>query len=194
MAKVKAPLLSLGASGKLGNTLVGFTWKGIKCMREYVVPANPQTADQTTQRDLFSASVYSWRNYITNTEIRDAWNREALASGNPQSGFNKAMSSITKITATNPAASYAVSFVEAAGNIVNITMKNIDDNATGDEAGNFEVWVGNEPSSLLLVESVAIAAGVITTSDLGDTGDIKYVQLRKDDHSRSGIMKCTLIA
>jgi len=194
MAKVKAPLLSLGASGKLGNTLVGFTWKGIKVMREYVIPANPQTADQTTQRNLFTDAVYSWRNYITNTEIRDAWNKEALVSGSPQSGFNRAMSSITQITASDPDASYASSYVEGAGETCAITMKNIDDNATGDEAGDFEIWAGDEPSSLLLIETKTIAAGVITTSALAASPCVKYVQIRKDSFSRSGIMKCTLIA
>lgn len=193
MAIVKAPLLSLGASGQLGKTLVGSTWKGIKVMREYVKPANPQTAAQVTQRNLFTASVYAWRNFITDTEIRAAWDRTALNSGKPQSGFNAAMSSLTQILASDPDASYAESFVEGAANIVTFAMENMDDGATGDEAGDFEVWVGTQPGSLLLLESVAIAAGDVVTSDLGDAGDIKYVQLVKGSFSRSGICKCTLI-
>ncbi|MBA7569966.1 hypothetical protein ES708_11711 [subsurface metagenome] len=50
MAKVKGPLFSLGASQKLADTLVYFSWKGLNVVREYVVPANPRTALQTTQR------------------------------------------------------------------------------------------------------------------------------------------------
>jgi len=50
MAKVKAPLLSLGASGAIGKTLVYFPWKGINAVREYVIPTNPQTDRQTDQR------------------------------------------------------------------------------------------------------------------------------------------------
>ena len=194
MAKVKAPLLSLGASGQLGKTLVGSTWKGIKVMREYVVPANPKTADQVTQRGIFTDSVYAWRNFITDTEIRAAWDRNALSSGKPQSGFNAAMSSLIQILAAGPAASYAGSFVEGASQIVTFAMENMDDGATGDEAGDFEVWVGDAPGSLLLVESVAIVAGEVITSDLGDEGDVKYVQLVKGSFSRSGICKCTLAA
>lgn len=57
MAKLKAPLLSLGASGKLGDTLVFFPWKGLNVAREYVIPSNPQTAGQVTQRGYVTDAV-----------------------------------------------------------------------------------------------------------------------------------------
>ncbi|MBA7566856.1 hypothetical protein ES708_08555 [subsurface metagenome] len=50
MAKLKAPLMSLGASGAIAKTLVYFPWKGINAVREYVIPTNPQTDRQTDQR------------------------------------------------------------------------------------------------------------------------------------------------
>lgn len=50
MAKLKAPLLSLGAAGAIGKSLVFFNWKGLDCVREYVIPSNPQSGPQTTQR------------------------------------------------------------------------------------------------------------------------------------------------
>lgn len=50
MAKLKAPLLSLGASGALGKTMVFFNWKGLDVVREYVIPANPKSDAQNTQR------------------------------------------------------------------------------------------------------------------------------------------------
>lgn len=57
MAKLKAPLMSLGASGALGKALVFFPWKGLDVVREYVVPANPKTAGQVTQRGYLSDAV-----------------------------------------------------------------------------------------------------------------------------------------
>jgi len=57
VAKLKAPLLSLGASGQLAKTLVFFPWKGLNVAREYVVPANPKTALQVTQRAYVTAAV-----------------------------------------------------------------------------------------------------------------------------------------
>jgi len=57
VAKLKAPLLSLGAAGALGKSLVFFGWKGIDAVREYVIPSNPRTALQTTQRGYLTDAV-----------------------------------------------------------------------------------------------------------------------------------------
>jgi len=57
MAKLKAPLMSLGASGQLGKALVFFPWKGLNVVREHVVPANPKTTLQTAQRARLTAAV-----------------------------------------------------------------------------------------------------------------------------------------
>lgn len=57
MAKLKGPLFSLGATQKLGNALVFFGWKGLNVVREYVIPANPKSAGQSTQRGYMIAVV-----------------------------------------------------------------------------------------------------------------------------------------
>ena len=57
MAKLKAPLLSLGAAGAIGKTLVFFNWKGLDVVREYVIPANPQSDPQIAQRSFLTAAV-----------------------------------------------------------------------------------------------------------------------------------------
>jgi len=196
MAKLKAPLLSLGATGKLASTLVFSTWKGLKTAREYVVPANPQSAAQTTQRTLFADMVASWRNYFTDATMRTAWNLAAQVGSKVQSGFNAAISAMTQIAASDPDASFAQSAaaVGAASQNVAWTMKNVDDGATGDESGDFEVWVGTAPDSLLLNGTAAISGGTITSADLGDEGDVVYAQIRKDGHPRSGIGVYTLLA
>ncbi|MBA7589152.1 hypothetical protein ES708_31228 [subsurface metagenome] len=57
MAKLKAPLLSFGASGAIAKAIVYFPWKGLNCAREYVIPANPRTDPQTTQRGYLTTMV-----------------------------------------------------------------------------------------------------------------------------------------
>ncbi len=57
MAKVNAPLFSFNAAGKLANALVYFGWKGLNCVRSYVIPANPDTTAQKTQRGYLRAAV-----------------------------------------------------------------------------------------------------------------------------------------
>ena len=57
MAKLKAPLLSLGASGAVGKSLVFANWKGLDIVREYVIPANPKSTAQGIQRAYMIACV-----------------------------------------------------------------------------------------------------------------------------------------
>lgn len=57
MAKLNAPLFSFNASGKLADSLVYFGWKGLDCVRSYVIPANPKTSGQTTQRGYLTTAV-----------------------------------------------------------------------------------------------------------------------------------------
>jgi len=84
MAKTTAPLLSFGAAGQIGKTIVFDKWKGIKYARAYAVPANPQTVEQSLTRDTFS-----WLNRVYKTApalVTDAW--QAYASGIPMTDRN----------------------------------------------------------------------------------------------------------
>lgn len=55
MAKVTGPLMSMSATGKLADAIVYFPWKGIHVVREWLKPANPQSADQGDQRVIAGA-------------------------------------------------------------------------------------------------------------------------------------------
>lgn len=54
MSKTTAPLLSFEARGQIGQSQVYSSWKGRSYARRYVVPANPQSAEQTKTRSLFT--------------------------------------------------------------------------------------------------------------------------------------------
>jgi len=49
-AKVTGPLFSISASGKIADAMVYFSWKGLSVVREWKVPANPQTGAQGDTR------------------------------------------------------------------------------------------------------------------------------------------------
>jgi len=55
MGVLRAGILSQ-ISGKVAG-VVGGTWKNVNYVREYVVPANPNTTDQQTQRNKFTLAV-----------------------------------------------------------------------------------------------------------------------------------------
>jgi hypothetical protein len=50
MAIVTGPLYSVSASGKIANSMVFFGWKGLSVVRQWIIPANPQSAVQGDQR------------------------------------------------------------------------------------------------------------------------------------------------
>lgn len=52
MAKVTGPLFSIEARGKIADAMVYFPWKGKNVVREWKVPANPQTGAQGDRRNI----------------------------------------------------------------------------------------------------------------------------------------------
>lgn len=84
MAKTTGPLLSFGARGQIGKTLVFAPWKGTQYARQHVTPANPQSAEQTLTRNAFSwlQSVYK----VAPSLFTDPW--EAYVKGIPLTARN----------------------------------------------------------------------------------------------------------
>ena len=193
MAIVTAPLLSLGARGQIAKTLVASTWKGLKTMRQYVKPANPQSTAQTVQRNLFSAAVDFWRTILTDTVQRTGWDKDASLGSSPMSGFNSFVANALGLTKTDPDGSMVSVITESTPTVIVATMKNADDGATGDEAGNFTIWAGLTPTNLSLEDTQAIAAGACSF-DIGETfQDVEaFYQVRKGSQNRSGIFAATV--
>jgi len=61
MSKTTAPLLSFGAAGQIGKTMVFSRWRGRSYVRRHVIPANPQTAEQSLTRDTFGWIQAVWK-------------------------------------------------------------------------------------------------------------------------------------
>ena len=53
MAQLTGPLMSLTAKGTIAKTITYGNWKGIQYARTRVIPANPQSTEQTNTRQVF---------------------------------------------------------------------------------------------------------------------------------------------
>lgn len=84
MAKVQGPLFSVDASGKFADSLVFGSWRGIKTVRSYAIPSNPNTPDQMKVRDNFSRATQFWGRLTGKDQV--AW--RSSASGQEYSGYN----------------------------------------------------------------------------------------------------------
>src|SRR4030043_2266595 len=89
MAKVTAPLFSFTARGKLADSIVFFPWKGIAAVRTYVIPSNPNSANQQTQRGYLSDAVAEWHAAGYSAGDNVAWNTFADLMKQAMSGFNR---------------------------------------------------------------------------------------------------------
>lgn len=85
MSKTTAPLLSFGARGQIGKTMVASSWRGVKYMRQHVIPANPRTTAQTVVRKTFALLREMWK--LAPALVKAPW--DAFASGRPFTGMNK---------------------------------------------------------------------------------------------------------
>lgn len=84
MAKTTAPLLGFAASGQIGKTMVYAKWRGVNYARRHVIPANPQTTEQTLTRDIFAGLREMWKRLPTLGT--PPW--DAFAAGRAFTGMN----------------------------------------------------------------------------------------------------------
>ena len=188
MAVLTAPLFSFGAAGKLGGALVYFPWKGLKVVRSYVIPANPQTSAQTTQRTRMTDAVQEWHDESYSVADVSAWNRLAGIAAKIMSGFNRMVQIFIDEdilgSTWEPINTMVASAVGANGfqiNVTKISAGNIPNCLYGltptallttvalvDQTGNdWEVTLaGLTPNTLYYFQLVCGATGV----DWGQTG------------------------
>lgn len=169
MAKPRAPLFGFGASGQLAKAIVYGNWKGIDVAREYVVPANPQSTAQTTQRSRMTSAVAEWHdttNVLTATD-KEAWNRLAGIQKPPRSGFNEFCK---RLIDANISMSAAFEHMFGITNIAlthNAFKADIDDSANG--TLTVTLHVGNT-KTYFPVSATDAQVGGLTSFTAFDTG------------------------
>lgn len=181
MAKVTAPLFSFSASGQLAKTLVYAKWKGIDDVRSYVVPANPNSAGQQTQRGYFAEAVDLWHTLGITADDATAWNRYAATLPSPQSGFNAFVASYIDLRVGGlAAAAIAMGF---NGSLVDSGAGQVDMEIEEDGSAvavDF-IW-GYSPTSLINVAAGVEAANVWTAANVAATsGATVYMRPRIED-------------
>lgn len=160
MAKVKAPLFSFGARGQLGKALVFFPWKGLDCCREYVIPSNPNTADQQTQRGFLGDAVDDWHGIGLDAVDVSALNRAALHDPRPMSGFNKFCSDHIAIAVAGdtPDMGFDGSLVDDADGTFTASIEE------GGSADGVDLIWGVSPTSLINTDAMAEGVNIWTVS------------------------------
>lgn len=90
MARVVGPLMSLGASATLGDTLVFSQWKGRAYVRLRVDPYNPKSNYQTGIRNTMAKGVmYFTKGTYVAAAQKTWWNTYGESQKPAVSGFNR---------------------------------------------------------------------------------------------------------
>lgn len=177
MAKLKAPLMSLGASGALGKALVFFGWKGLDVVREYVIPANPKTDPQEVQRGYLRAAVAAIHAAEADTENplagvdKSAYSLYGSTFPTPRTWFNQ-INQRWLLAEVNGevAAIYANGeFIDPATTEITITLYN---HQTQDQAGFFVA--GTSKTALTKLVAADGVLGVHTGVFTGLVKGVKY--------------------
>lgn len=85
MARVTGPLMSISASGKIGNAIVFSIWRGTPYVRQWLKPANPQMTDQGTQRQIMGGTGRA----CGKVAVTSNFNTKLFAKGVVTSGQSK---------------------------------------------------------------------------------------------------------
>jgi hypothetical protein len=173
--------MSLGASQQLGKSLVFFNWKGLDVVREYVIPTNPNTTSQQTQRNFLKAALTAIHGAMSHPVFplglvdKSAYALWASIEATPRTWFNEAVKNYVDqgVAGLNGQVYCGGAIVEAADE-VDIDIYNYTGDVT---AGYF--WYGTSKTALLN-SKVATVAGQKLSADLtGLTTGVKYyIQFR----------------
>lgn len=170
MAKVNMPLMSAEARGKLADSIVFFPWKGIAAVRQWVVPANPKTSDQQTQRGHMTDAVAKWHAVSWNDADITAWNLYASTLG-PMSGFNAFVREFIAgaIAAKTWTELYGVAISNVAADGFDVTVNVAADKTAKLYYGTSKTRMTNEVAG-----TYDSGAGTYTFSLTGLSSDTKY--------------------
>jgi hypothetical protein len=144
-------MLSFGAGGQIGKTMVASKWKGVPYMRQYVVPANPNTAAQQATRKLFAFLREVWK--VAPPALTDPWN--AFAKGRPFTGMNKEVGENIRILRGNANMNGYIASPGAAGGLPATAFTAV----AGTNAGeiDFTFTVPAVPEGWTLTDAVVVA-------------------------------------
>ena len=185
MAKVEGPLFSIDADGKIAKSLIHMKRKGRHDVRRYVIPVNPKSDDQKTQRNFLKEAVYNWKNDgYTEIDI-EAWNLYAKTIGDISSGYNMFLRH--KINADKEGKEWTKLY-----DYVVVSLAKVDANIsikTPEETGA-KLYIGTSPKVMVrAIDGIFLENGYSYSIDELEpsTRYYMYVANRNNNVSRTGI-------
>ena len=179
MAKVTGPLFSLSASGKIGDAMVHFGWKGLNVVRGWVKPVNKHSPDQGDARLMLGGlgramkavvkDSACYADLVTLSETPETWNSAFVKYG-ILNIFTSAVLCNAEITAygSNNAKTYLDSLAVALG--IN-ALDNVDAGIVNPMTGGFMLYMIARIAIAIKVEKPTLFARAPYTTALASWGE-----------------------
>ncbi len=168
MAKITAPLLSMGARGTIGDVMTFASWRGVPYVRQRVTPANPRSTAQVLTRDIFRNYGLRWKQ--GGALMRAPWNR--FATGQKFVGRNAYMGQNLENTRGEADLDLYIGSPGAKGGLPPVSMVLTTVAANGLEA----VLVGPTPPTGWTLTSAIITAMIDQTPEATVTDAIQEIE------------------
>lgn len=181
MARISLGPIVSDASGKIAGTVFS-RWKGRNYVRRLITPSNPQSVDQTAQRNAMARCVELWRSLTATLKTQ----LDTFATGLRMSGYNwfvgqNRVNEVTydsaKLTPHNPDIPMIEDFATASGGagIVTVTWTdNVVDGASLVHIYYRKVEPASEETEIHLHSTTAIATETKDVNGL-DTGELYHI-------------------
>jgi len=187
MAKARTPLLSLGARGKIADTLEFSRAKKQHRIRSRTQPSNPQTVDQQANRSDFAMAVYAWRNYYTHSSFVPSWKLYARQQKTARSGFNSFAGSVNAAAKVDVQIPFGDECRFRAAGSIWVTLIDPKTGLGGNSGGSVEIWEGLSPASLKREGARYPSQGKWMYTSQYAAGTRVYLQVFRSGIPRSGI-------
>lgn len=188
MAKLKAPLLSFSASGKIADAIVYFTWKGLEVARQYVVPSNPRSSGQVAQRSYLTdvvAAIHAAQAAAIGPLVEGDTMAYALWGSifaTPRTWFNQACKNwIDSVIAGNTPTVYRAGVSQPGASLLHPSIQSDEIDGSDITAGKF--YYGTSKTALIhsVVATITDPIHQASKEISGLTAGIKYYwQFRPD--------------
>lgn len=176
MAKVNAPLFSFGASGKIADALVYFPWKGLNAVRQYIIPSNPKSTGQVTQRGYLTdavAAIHAFQARATQTFKATDVGAYALWASVVKAAttwFNQAVKNfVDQLVAGKSGVLWGNGSTTPGANTLAVSCF-----AQGVVCTTGDFWYGTSKTALIHSKVAGVAANVFTATLTGLTTGVKY--------------------
>lgn len=201
-------MFSFNAAGQLARSLVYFGWKGLDVVRSYVIPSNPKSTAQVTQRGYFTAGVAAIHAALAlAANAMDAADKAAYAAlasirATPRTWFNEIVKVWVDVMVAGdtPVIYHDATISDPTHDSFDCVMYITEETADDLVAGKF--YFGTSKTALINSTAATVTAHTtvaLTNTDLSAflTAGVKYyMQFRPDggdscEGAVSGIMAFT---